>query len=505
MYKINRTDSRTTKWNLFFNYTSIFYNIIIAIALVPLYLKYIPSNIFGVWLATGNIITWMTLLDPGLGATMQYKIAYSLGQGKKNEIGNLIGNSFCISLFFLFVLSFGAFFLQKNIFSWLNITSIGDSNFMLALALTSVSTILMVFSFNIQGINLGLQSSVGVGLVFTLMNICGIISTIYFLKSEFGLLAFGYSGIIRSLIYLFGNFIYMILRLHSEKVTVSIDFKGIKELFNLFSISFVGKITGTLQGRMFEFLIAKYVSYTSVTSFKMSLSAPENSKILMIRPTVAVTPIISKLYGSGDYIKIKNNFRKIFLFFIWISGFLLTAFILFNKNFIDLWIGKKFYIGSQINILICILVIVSSFSEILAHLVWSLGEIKKNNIATFLQFLIFLPCGIYASINFGITGLLTSSISSYLLVTIWYFLFIIYDKLNYKLNNIYTPLKEIIINLLIFVSIFYFFNSPIINNWKDFILICSFFIIIYITLLFIISKNFRNIVLSLIKRKKLFS
>jgi O-antigen/teichoic acid export membrane protein len=268
----------------------------------------------------------------------------------------------------------------------------------------------------------------------------------------------------------------------------------------LFSISFVGKITGTLQGRMFEFLIAKYVSYTSVTSFKMSLSAPENSKILMIRPTVSVTPIVSKLYGSNDYITIKNNFRKIFLFFIWTSCFLLSAFIVFNKNFIDLWIGKKFYISSQINILICILVVVSSFSEILAHLVWSLGEIKKNNIATLVQFLIFLPCGIYASINYGITGLLITSILSYLLVTIWYFLFIIYEKLNYKINNLYTPLKEIIINLLIIISLFYFFNNPKISNWKEFILHCSFFSIIYVTLLFIISNKFRSIVLSLIKR-----
>lgn len=493
--KIKRTDSRTTKWNLFFNYSSIVYNVIIAIALVPLYLKYIPSDVFGVWLATGNIITWMTLLDPGLGATMQYKIAYALGSDNKKEIGRLIGNSFYISLLFLIILSLGALVLQYNISDWLNIISIQDNNFMLALALTSCSTVLMVFSFNIQGINFGLQSSLGVGIIFTLMNIAGIIATIYFLKGGFGLLAFGYAGMVRSLIYLLGNFVYMLIRLKLENYILSSDLTGIKELIKLFSFSFIGKITGTLQGRMFEFIIAKYISYGSVTNFKMTLSAPENSKILLIRPSVSISPIISKNFGSGDLTNIKHKLKHLLFFFIWGSVFIFSAFFTFNQPFVTLWVGEKFFIGDFSNLLICTLIIIASFSEILAQIVWAIGEIKKNNIATMIQFLFFLPFGILASIKFGINGLLIASILSYLFVTIWYFSLVVIYKLSINFKSIFPLIKEFFFSVLIISFLIFLFKNTIYPNWYLFILNCFLFWISYFFGLFILSIKFRKLII----------
>jgi O-antigen/teichoic acid export membrane protein len=492
---IKRSDSRTVKWNLFFNYSSIIYNVIIAIALVPLYLKYIPSEVYGLWLATGNILIWMTLLDPGLGATMQYKIAFAIGENKKKEIGKLIGNSFIISFFFLFVLFIAIVILQYNINSWLNMNFIKEDNFMLALALTSFSTVLMVFSFNIQGINFGLQSSLGVGIVFTIMNIVGIGVTIYLLKNGYGLLAFGYAGMIRALIYLIGNLCYMLIRIKSDNYKISYDKSGLKELIKLFSISFVGKITGTLQGRVFEFLIAKYISYSTVTNFKMTLNAPENSKIILIRPSVSISPVISKLIGSGEVDEIKIKIRQLFLFFIWASMFIFSAFLIFNENFINLWIGKSFFLGKIPNLLICILIIVASLSEILAQIVWSIGEIKKNNIATFFQFVLFLPLAIFSSINYGIIGLLSAAILSYILVTISYFSWLIINKFAVNKKNIFTLLKEIVISTVIISCLYYFFQNQNSRSWIYFIINCTLFVFCFGFMLLVLSKKFRSIII----------
>ena len=65
-----RTRTKTTQWNLFFQYTSIVLTVIWSIVLVPLYLKFIPLDIYGAWLATGNIVAWLSIMDPGLSAVL---------------------------------------------------------------------------------------------------------------------------------------------------------------------------------------------------------------------------------------------------------------------------------------------------------------------------------------------------------------------------------------------------------------------------------------------------
>jgi O-antigen/teichoic acid export membrane protein len=498
--KVRRNDSRTTKWNLFFNYSSIVYNVIIAIALVPLYLMHIPSDLYGVWLATGNIITWMTLLDPGLGGTMQYKIAHALGNNNRPEIGKLIGNSLLISCIYLLILGFGAILLQYNILEWLDIAPSYHHDFLLALGLTSFSTILMVFSFNIQGINFGLQSSLGIGLVFTLMNIAGILSTIILLKLGYGLLAFGYAGMLRSLIYLGGNIFYLMLRLKTDKYHIKVEKSGIKELFNLLAFNFFGKMAGTLQGRVFEFLIAKFVSNSAVTTFRISLSAPDNSKLILIRPAVSISPILSKLHGEGDLAMIKKRLKQMVYFVVWSSVYIFSAFYVFNQNFVSIWVGNEYYSGNLTNTLICIFVVVSSISGILSQFVWAIGEMKKNNIATIIQFIVFLPISIWAVMNFGVNGLIATSIISYLVITISYFSYLIIKTFSIKLKNTRVFIKELFFVVLVSCIIIIIFNQTEIHTWFKFIIYCLSFTISYILLLFILSIRFRNIIISFINK-----
>ena len=46
-----------------------------GIILVPIYLVYIPKDLYGYWLATGNILTIISLLDPGIGGVVTQKVS----------------------------------------------------------------------------------------------------------------------------------------------------------------------------------------------------------------------------------------------------------------------------------------------------------------------------------------------------------------------------------------------------------------------------------------------
>src|ERR1700712_585048 len=90
-------DKKVLRWNFIFQYGYVITNIINSVILLPFYLKKIDASTLGVWLATGNILAWMTLIDPGVGEVLQQKIAELLGKDEKEEINKTIGSGLIAS------------------------------------------------------------------------------------------------------------------------------------------------------------------------------------------------------------------------------------------------------------------------------------------------------------------------------------------------------------------------------------------------------------------------
>jgi hypothetical protein len=78
-----------TAWNLLFNYANSAVLMLCGLVLTPIYLGSIPETTFGVWLATGNLVAWLSLVDPGLNAVVQQRIAAAYASGDNLAVGRL--------------------------------------------------------------------------------------------------------------------------------------------------------------------------------------------------------------------------------------------------------------------------------------------------------------------------------------------------------------------------------------------------------------------------------
>jgi O-antigen/teichoic acid export membrane protein len=96
-------NNKNLKWNFIFQYGFVITNIINGVLLFPLYIHKIDAATLGLWVATGNILAWMTLADPGVGDVLQQRIAQLRGQNKSEEVGATIGSGLIMSLFILII------------------------------------------------------------------------------------------------------------------------------------------------------------------------------------------------------------------------------------------------------------------------------------------------------------------------------------------------------------------------------------------------------------------
>jgi O-antigen/teichoic acid export membrane protein len=489
---LKRSRTRTTRWSFFFQYSTIVFNIIIGIFLVPLYLKYIPAENYGAWLATGNILFWLGVLDPGFSQVIIQRISLFYGSNNLVKVGNYIYWGLIIGIIIsIFVGLLGLYF-YFNFSEWLKITELkGLNDLKYAFKVSLIGTCFLMFSYSIASINQGLQSSLGIGIIYFIANIGSILLTLYLFHIGFGLVTLGWVILFRGIVYTVGNILYMYYRITKEKIAILYSSEIIKDFASLLSFNFLGKIGTTLSTQINSFFVVRILGAQFVTILKFTQSAPELSKLFLVRPALAIMPSLVHLIGEGESQKSKVVLQRLLYFTIWGLGYSLTGFLLLNKYFVNLWVGEKLYGGENLNILICIWLSLTIITEVLSFLVYSLGDIKNSNIISFCQAIFFIIIIVPSIKMFGINGVVIASIISNLLFCAWYLPYSFYKLSKIDIVQIKKIIFELLKVLFISLVLIFLFRNISIGNWIAFIKYLFIITGFYFFLLAISSKNMR--------------
>ena len=93
-----RSRTRATKWTLVSRYTGFVMAMVQGLFMVPLYLRFIPLDVYGVWLASGNLLAWIAIMDPGFTTVLQQQISRYYGEKEISTVRALIGSGLIGSL-----------------------------------------------------------------------------------------------------------------------------------------------------------------------------------------------------------------------------------------------------------------------------------------------------------------------------------------------------------------------------------------------------------------------
>ena len=438
--KIQVYSRRTAvKWVTIYQYLMLLINLMSSIILIPLYLKHISVNTYGIWLATGNVLVWITAIDPGLSAVVQQKIAKAYGQKDKKLIGNIIFGSLVISGIISLTIFLAGSGLAKFLPQLLRIHNSPDIEAIeKAFLLAVIGSCLMVYSFSIISINKGLLSSIGVGNIGVSSSLLAIGITVALLMKGDGLMALPIGLIVRGGGFLLGNIIYLGWRMRREHLQISYSREIVKKLIALISYTFFGKLGNILANNMDLLVISRYLGPEAVTTLALTKKAPEISKTVVERPPVAFMPAISHLWGEGRILKAKEQLVRLIRILTWISALVFGGFFVFNDNFISLWVGSELFAGMFINLFICLWLILSMVSNSIGTICFALGNIRGNSIVTFFHAILTAALILVGVKYFGILGVVIAPVISNLLLTSWY-----YPSVLSKLLTLYTYIPHI--------------------------------------------------------------
>lgn len=493
-------DKKILKWNFIFQYGWVLTNIFNSILLLPLYLLHIDATTLGVWLATGNILGWMTLVDPGVGEVLQQKIAELSGRKDNLEIGKSIGSGFIASLFILLfavVLGYICYFFIGRI---INKDVTQYPHLSMALVLSVIATGMSLVSFSLSGINQGLHNSAQVAIASLLANLTFLLVNLIFLFLNYGVLSIAIANLARALFLILYNLGSMLRVLEKRDIKIIANLSHFKQFIRIFSFTSSSKIISGLAYSVDMIVLARFISPAMITVYEINKRPLNVTYSLIGRHSVALMPLISHAKGKGDKSSIINLINIQFRFYSYATLFAAFMFLLNYDNLITAWTGKGQFAGNIILSLLVANFFCSLLCTFMGNVGYALGDIKMNSMFNIIRNICYGVLMFFAARYYGIIGTLVVTLSMTIIADFFFYNYRVY-KLGYlEMSLLKTSVSPwaIIIPLSIVAGLGcknlvdklmpanMYFSKLVVNS--------GLFTLFFICLVLIVDSAFRNII-----------
>lgn len=422
LIKIQMSRTRTTRWNLFFHYISIALMMVSGVLLVPLYLQHIPLKLYGAWLATGNVLLWLTAIDPGLSAILQQRVASAYGKADTHAVGSFISSGLIVSAAISCFLVLVGYVLSEYIPSLLNLSSDVDHKILVqAFWIAIIGSSLQLFSYAVTSINQGLQSSLGIGLVYVIVHLLDILLILVLIYCGYGLMSLAFSALFRGVGMVAGNMWYLMRRIAKEKISIQCSQDKLRELLSLMPFTFFAQISGSVGNNIDAFVTARFLGTDLVPVLVLTRKAFDICRMIISRPALAITPALSHLVGEGGNDKARQVLIRLVFMMTWLLALVVGGLLILNGEFVQFWVGSELYAGSSINALLCLGLVLAIVTTSLSNLCVALGDIKGSSLATLVQGALFIVLVFVGAKYGGLGGVVSAPLVAVLITGIWYF------------------------------------------------------------------------------------
>lgn len=417
------------KWNFVFQYGYVITNIINSVILLPLYLKRIDSSTLGLWLATGNILAWMTLADPGVGDVLQQKIAQLRGQNADRETGLTIGSGLSASACILAISVIAGFVFYFLIGTIINKDVSKYDGLQIALLLSIIATGMSLVSFSLSGINQGMHNSAPVAIGSLTANFLFLITNVVLLYLGFGVISIAASNLTRALYINVFNFAALKKVLNVEKLEIIFDGSHFKRFIKIFSFTSVSRIIGGFAASMDMIVLARFINPAMITVFEINKRPIQMTQSLIGRHSVALMPVISHANGKGDTEGIRNLIDTQFKYYTYAAIFIALCFWLNYHSLITAWTGEGKYAGNTVVYLLIGNFFFDLLGYFMANMGYALGDIRMNSFINILKGIVSGGLYYFVTKAYGLIGLMVTMITLNILID-----FIFFSVRLYKLG-----------------------------------------------------------------------
>lgn len=474
------------------SYVTIFLTNIIGLLLTPFIIRTLGQSEYGLYILIGSFVGYISLLDFGLNNTIVRFVAKNRANKDIEGEKNFLATVFIIySVISILVFIVGAIFYYNltNIFGTsLNQDELAKAKIMTLLLIGNIAISLPGGAFT--GICNGYEKFVFPRSINIIRYIFRTILVVVILNFGGRSIALVIIDTILNVCIILISAFYVFKHLKVRIRLVKFDKSQVKTIFNYSIWIFVFSLIGELFWKSGQMILGITIGTKMVAIYAVGIVlsgyfgafAGAINSVFLPRATFMIEHNSSRKELTDMLVKI-GRILTIILLFIW------SAFILFGKHFIHLWVGDTYADAYLITVIIMTAYILPLVQNFANSVIEATGKFKFKAKVYFITISLGIILGGYLSKFYGYWAIAWCYSIFWVLSQIimnWYF-----DvKLNMDMKHFFKEtFGKIIWTLLITFGVGYFINNNFGHTWVDFIYKAILFTILYTIVCYFLMLN----------------
>lgn len=396
--------------NIAANYVSQFYVVIIGIIFVPVYLRLMGAEAFGLVAFFTLLQTWFQLLDVGLAATMSRETARYLGGScdaftLRRLLRSLEGIFWSVGLLAAVMLACAAPVIASE---WLNRDSLSVATVESSIAIMACAAAMRWTSGLYRGAVSGLERQVwlsGFNIVVVTIRFVGVIPVLLFVDTG-PVPFFTFQAVVSCLeLIILVTFSYSLVRLPQAAV-VRWSLEPLRGVFKFSAVIAFSSIVGVLITQTDKLILSKVLSLRDYGLFTAAVLVASGITLLSVPVSQALLPRLTRISQQSDDASVLRLYRQATEAIAAIAGSTAIVLAIFAKHVLWVWTGDVEFAESYAPVL-ALYSIGNGFLALAAfpyYLQFAKGDMTLHFWGNVFFVLILIPAIVVATTEFGVIG-----------------------------------------------------------------------------------------------------
>lgn len=398
-------------WSFIFKVGSILANFM----MVPLSIKYLGNESYGIWLTLSSVITWFSLFDIGLGNGLRNKFAEARALGKNHDARAFVSTAY-YTIGVIGVVLVASFISLNQFLDW---SQVFNTSYEMGLELSVLVPVVFGF-FGLQLVSKLIIS------IFQAEQHHSIQDKIQFLGQIVSLMVVWMLTMTegKSLL-LFGS-IYaalpVLILLGLNVFAFNGRYRAYRPSFSFCKKAYLGEISG-LGFKFFVIQIAAVVLFSTDNFIITQLFGPEEVvpynvafkyfSIVTMAYSILITPYWSSFteaYAKNDLDWIRGSVTRIQK--IWfLVPVALSIMVLLSNWFYRIWVGETVEVPIELSIVMAVFVAMTTFNMIYTNFINGVGIIRLQLITGSVAMILNIPLSVFFAkfLHWGTTGVMVAT------------------------------------------------------------------------------------------------
>lgn len=412
-----RSRRRFTLESAAFSYAAVAFAMVQGILLVPMYLRYMPQELYGAWLASGAILAWVELADPGVGSILQQRIAFMTGKAGAGGAGVLIGTGLAAACC-LAALPALAWSLPGLLAGWIGVAPHLVPELVVAFRIGLASVGLNILLSALVAVSLGLQEVRSVSVVSLLGIVAGVAVTVVGLLAGAGLAALPLGALARSVVASAGTAAVVSRLLRQQAIPVAVSLAAARGILGEVAFTFTSRVGVALLSRLDALMSAKLLSPASTVVLTLTGRAVDLVRLGADRLAAAAMPALAHFAGERGATEARRVQGLVSAYTALVLGVLGGTAIAWNGHFVRLWVGEERFGGIALTVALVVHGCLASYVSSIAQSVFALGGIRETAVIGLVEAGARLALQLLLVASLGLVGFPIAALGALALISV---------------------------------------------------------------------------------------